>query len=153
MGARFVAYHVGIKIQLLPLIIHDMLLPDCKDSPTLSSRHTFKKLFLVCATLVVRVFFGIGWVNYFNAKHYFKFLGFHDSMVIINECNPFVIWRRYSSSFHLQEFLIVLVLESKSAKCSEIKLTLTVSTLLSKLVWVISMVNSWNIIIANKLLI
>lgn len=34
-------------------------------------------------------------------------------------------------TFHLQEFLIVIVLESKSAKCSEIKLTLTFSTLLS----------------------
>lgn len=52
-------------------------------------------------------------------------------MVIINEDDPFVIRRRYISSFHLQEFLIVIALESKSAKCSEIKLTLTVSTLLS----------------------
>lgn len=52
-------------------------------------------------------------------------------MVIINEGNTFAIRRRYISSFHLQEFLIFIVLESKSAKCSEIKLTLTVSTLLS----------------------
>lgn len=51
-------------------------------------------------------------------------------MMIINEGYTLIVNRRYIYSFYLQEFLIAIVLQNKSANLLEIKLILSVPTLL-----------------------